>query len=130
MFSQPMRYIKIMENNQKYAVIKVGGTQYLVGEGDELELMRLFQPEEQKLIFDQVLLAKDGRGVKIGQPLVVGTTVEAKVEKHFRGDKIRVATYKAKSRYRRVKGHRDSLTKVRIEKIFSGKQSEKMKNLK
>jgi large subunit ribosomal protein L21 len=107
-----------MTDNQRYAVIRAGGSQYLVREGDEIEVMRLGKPEGEKLVFDQVLLVKDGDEVKVGGPTVEGAKVEAKVEKHLRGDKIRVATYKAKSRYRRVKGHRDELTKVKIEKIY------------
>lgn len=107
-----------MNDNQRYAVVRVGGSQYLVREGDEIEVMRLTKPEGEKLVFDQVFLVKDQESVKVGGPTVEGAKVEAMVEKHFRGDKIRVATYKAKSRYRRVKGHRDELTKVKIEKIY------------
>lgn len=107
-----------MKDNQKYAVIKVGGSQYRVGEGDELDVPLLSQPEKANIVFDQVLLVKDSGGIRVGQPLVSGAKVEAKVEKHFRGDKIRVATYKAKSRQRRVKGHRDELTRIKIIKII------------
>lgn len=108
----------VVEKNKVYAVIKVGGSQYRVGEGDELDVPLLSQPEKANIVFDQVLLAKDSDGVRVGQPLVSGAKVEAKVEKHFRGDKIRVATYKAKSRQRRVRGHRDELTRVKVEKIY------------
>jgi len=107
----------VMEESKKYAVIKVGGSQYRVGEGDEIDVLRLPEPEKAKITFDQVLLVKDSIGVKVGRPLVDGAKVEAKIEKHFRGDKIRVATYKAKSRQRRVKGHRDELSRLKIIKI-------------
>src|SRR3989338_329733 len=106
-----------MEESKKYAVIKVGGSQYRVNEGDEIDVLSLPQPEKANITFDQALLFKNADGVKVGQPLVSGVKVEAEVVKHFRGDKIRVATYKAKSRYRRVKGHRDELTRLRIIKI-------------
>jgi large subunit ribosomal protein L21 len=107
-----------MNNNlDKYAVIKVGGEQYRVAEGDEIDVFRLPDKENSKLFFEQVLLVKDTGGIKVGRPVVEGAKVEAKVEKHFRGDKIRVATYKAKSRYRKVKGHRDELTRIRIGKV-------------
>ncbi len=107
-----------MEEIKKYAVVKIGGEQYRVGEGDEIEVFRLPEAENKKIVFDQVLLVKSDESVKVGRPLVTGAKVEAEVEKHFRGDKIRVATYKAKSRYRKVKGHRDELTRVRVEKIY------------
>lgn len=103
--------------NDKYAVAKVGGSQYLMREGDEIDVFLLSEPEKADVIFDQVLLVGDSGGVKVGRPLVDGAKVEAKVEKHFRGDKIRVATYKAKSRQRKVKGHRDELTRIKIIKI-------------
>ncbi len=106
-----------MEEGKKYAIIKVGGSQYRVGEGDEIDVALLPEASSANVTFDQVLLVKDSGGVKVGRPVVSGAKVEVKVEKHFRGDKIRVATYKAKSRYRRVKGHRDELTRVRIGKV-------------
>ena len=108
--------------NDKYAVVKVGGSQYLMREGDEIDVFLLSEPEKADVIFDQVLLVKDSSGIKIGRPLVDGARVEVKVEKHFRGDKIRVATYKAKSRQRRVKGHRDELTRVKITNIIVNEQ--------
>ena len=108
--------------NDKYAVVKVGGSQYLMREGDEIDVFLLSEPEKADVIFDQVLLVKDSGGIKIGRPLVDGARVEVKVEKHFRGDKIRVATYKAKSRQRRVKGHRDELTRVKITNIIVNEQ--------
>lgn len=90
----------------------------MVREGDELDVMRLSDAEAAKIIFDQVLLVKNEDKIKVGRPTVEGAKIQAEVEKHFRGDKIRVATYKAKSRYRRVKGHRDELTRVKVEKIY------------
>ncbi len=107
-----------MEKSNKYAVIKVGGSQYRVSEGDEIDVLSLPEPEKANITFDQVLLVKDSGEIKVGQALVGGAKVEARVEKHFRGEKIRVATYKAKSRQRRVKGHRDELTRVKVEKIY------------
>jgi len=106
-----------MEETQKYAIIKVGGSQYRVSEGDEIDVFRLPEEEKKKIVLDQVLLVKNNSKVMVGQPLVAGAKVEAETVKRFRGDKIRVATYKAKSRYRRVKGHRDELTRVKVEKI-------------
>lgn len=101
----------------KYAVVKMSGAQYRVTEGDELDVFQIEGKEGDKVEFKEVLLYEDGDKIEVGQPLVKGAVVKAIIVKNFRGEKIRVATYKAKSRYRRVKGHRDELTRVRIEKI-------------
>jgi large subunit ribosomal protein L21 len=100
----------------KYAIIKTGGKQYKVAEGDIIEIDKL--PEETgKVVFDQVLLLVTDNGVKIGKPTVTGEKVEGKVLGSFKGTKIRVSKFKSKVRYRRVTGFRASLTKVQIEKI-------------
>lgn len=101
----------------KYAVIQVAGRQFRVQEGDELELDKIEQKEGERLDFDKVLLLVENGEIKIGRPYLSGVIVKAKVVSQFKGPKIRVATYKAKSRYRRVKGFRHQLTKVKIEKI-------------
>lgn len=100
-----------------YAVFKTGGKQYGVYENEELRVEKLPQKEDEKVIFDQVLLVKKKKKVLIGHPQVKQAKVIAKVISQFKDKKIRVATYKAKSRYRKVKGHRQLKTLVRIEKI-------------
>lgn len=112
--------IGLVNKDGRYAVIKAAGAQHLVGEGEELDLFRLAADEGKKITFAEVLLLRDGAKVKVGRPLVKGAKVEATVVKHHRGEKLRVATYKAKSRYRRVLGHRDELTRVKVEKIAEG----------
>lgn len=101
----------------KYAVIKTGGKQYKVSEGDIIEVDRLSLTKDGKVIFDQVLLLATDAGVKIGKPTVNGVTVAAKFLSDLRGEKIRVSKFKSKVRYRRVTGFRAALTKVQIEKI-------------
>ena len=101
----------------KFAVIKIGKSQYKVVEGDELDVDKIEGKKGKALIFDEVLLLVDDKKVKIGKPLVKGAKAKAKIVDQFKGKKIRVATYKAKSRYRRVKGFRALLTKIKIEKI-------------
>ena len=103
----------------KYAVIKTGGKQYRVSEGDEIEIEKIVTPEGKTHTFNEVLLLVDEKKLKIGQPQAAGVKVKTKVLSHFKGKKIRVATYKAKSRYRRVKGHRQQLTRVKILSILS-----------
>lgn len=101
----------------QYVVIKTGGKQYKLSEGDEVELEKLPYDNNQEVIFDEVLLFVSDNDIKIGKPFIPGITVKAKVLEQKKGEKIRVAKFRAKSRYRRVMGHRQLLTKVRIEKI-------------
>lgn len=103
----------------KFAVAKIGSSQYKVAEGDEIDVDKIEGKKGSKLIFNQVLLLVDGEKVSVGQPLVKDAQIEAKILEQFKGKKIRVATYKAKSRYRRVKGFRPLLTKIKIEEIIS-----------
>ena len=104
-------------DNHEYAVISWGNQQYQVSPDEEIDVLGLGDKKEgEKVSFDKVLLAKN-KEIKIGQPLVAKASVEAEILKHFRGEKIRVATYRAKSRYRRVKGFRPNFTRLRILKI-------------
>ncbi|GIW61605.1 MAG: 50S ribosomal protein L21 [Patescibacteria group bacterium] len=111
----------------KYAVIKTGGKQYKVAEGDIIEVERLQTSPNNNVTFSDVLLYKDNENVMFGQPTVEGISVIGKVLDHIRGEKIRVATFKSKVRYRRVKGHRQELSKIKIESIVS---SDKLLNKK
>lgn len=101
-----------------YAVIKTGGKQYRVSEAEELAIEKLAEEEGKKVIFDQVLLLKKKDKFFIGQPVVRKAQVEAQVVSQFKDKKIRVAKFRAKSRYRKVKGHRQAKTKVKIQKIY------------
>lgn len=100
-----------------YAIIKTGGKQYKVAEGDTILIEKLEVAEGEVVVFDQVLTCVNGADVKIGQPLVQGASVKAKVVEHGKGKKIFVFKYKAKSNYRRRQGHRQPFTRVEIEKI-------------
>ena len=98
-----------------YAVVKIGGKQYRVSEGQTLEVENLGDTDG-KAEFEVLLLVTD-KGVKIGKPKVAGSKVKAKVLKNLKGEKVRVAKFKSKVRYRRVTGFRPSLTQIQIEKI-------------
>src|SRR6266404_5853996 len=100
-----------------YAVIKSGGKQFKVSNGDVLEVDRLPQEEGDKISFDEVLLLVSEAGVKIGKPYLTGEKVQATLVSHIKGEKVRVAKFKSKVRYRRVNGFRASLSKVQIEKL-------------
>ncbi len=104
---------------KKYAVIKIAGSQCKVSEADEIEVNKIEGKKDSLLTFEEVLLLVDDKKIRIGQPLVKGVKVKARIIDQFKGKKIKVATYKAKSRFRKVKGSRSLLTKIRIEKIVS-----------
>lgn len=98
----------------KYAVIKLQGKQYQVQEGDSFVVDSLAQKDGEKIEISEVLLVVDGDKRKVGQPLVKGAKVTLEVLSHQKGDKIRVAKFKAKSKYRRVRGHRQLQSTVKV----------------
>lgn len=100
-----------------YAIIKTGGKQYKVAEGDEVIVEKLEVAEGDSVTFKEVLTIVDGENVKIGQPKVEGAKVTGKVVKNGKGPKIRIFKFKHKTNYRRRQGHRQPFTKVKIEKI-------------
>ncbi len=100
-----------------YAVIKTGGKQYRVAEGDVLNVEKLNAEAGSEVVFDEVLTVVNDTDVKIGQPVVEGAKVTAKVVEQGKGEKILVFKYKAKSNYRKRQGHRQPFTKVEISKI-------------
>ena len=101
----------------KKAVIKTGGKQYLVAEGDKLTVEKLAGEAGDKVVFDQVMLLFDDTKTDIGMPIVTGAKVEAEILKAGKGDKVVVFKMKAKKGYRVKKGHRQPLTEVKISKI-------------
>ena len=102
-----------------YAVIKTGGKQYRVGNGDVIKVERLAGEVGQKIAFDQVLMVGgEGDGaVQIGSPLVVGAQVTAEVLEQARAPKIIVFKKKRRKNYRRKRGHRQLQTVLRIRDI-------------
>lgn len=101
----------------KYAVIRTGGKQYKVSEGDVLEIEKIEGKEKDKIVLDQVLLVRQEKKLLIGKPFLAKAKVKAEILAQFKDKKIRVAKFKAKSRYRRVRGHRQQKTKIKILKI-------------
>lgn len=100
-----------------YAIIKTGGKQYRVSEGDVITIEKLEAAAEETVTFDEVLTVVNDSDVKVGLPLVDGAKVTGKVLEHGKAKKILVFKYKSKSNYRRRQGHRQPFTKVRIESI-------------
>jgi len=103
------------------AVIKTGGKQYKVKEGDKVKVEKLDAEKDASVELDQVLLIsdEDGKDVTIGSPMIAGAKVSAKVLSHGRAKKIDVIKYKRKVRYRRKYGHRQEYTEILIEKIIA-----------
>lgn len=100
----------------KYAVIKTGGKQYKVTEGQSLLVEKLNIEKNKPIEFDNVLLLVEDDKTKIGQPQL-DVKVRAKVLDQVRAEKIDIFKYKAKTGYHKKMGHRQNLTKIQIEKI-------------
>ena len=100
-----------------YAVFKTGGKQYRVKPGDTLDVELLPNDVDSIAEFEEVLALSDGGEVTIGSPLVVGAKVTAQVVSHYKDRKLMVFKYKAKNRYRRKRGHRQTYTRLRIQDI-------------
>lgn len=103
----------------KFAVIKTGGKQYLVKEGQPLKIEKIAGEKGSQVVFDKVLLIAndDGSEARVGKPHVEGAKVDAEILEQGRGDKVMIIKYKRKVRYHRRKGHRQDFTKVKILKI-------------
>ena len=100
-----------------YAVIKTGGKQYRVQQGDVIFVEKINSQADEAVTFDEVLLVGDGDQTKIGAPTVAGAKVEGKVLGQVKGKKIVVYKYKAKKNERKKQGHRQPYTKVEITAI-------------
>ena len=100
-----------------YAVIKTGGKQYRVQQGDVIFVEKIDAQEDEQVTFEEVLLVNDGEATKIGTPVVEGAKVEAKVLAQVKAKKIVVYKYKAKKNERKKQGHRQPYTKVEITAI-------------
>ena len=99
------------------AVFVTGGKQYAVCEGDVVFIEKLDVQADETVTFEEVLFVGEGADAKFGTPVVEGAKVEAKVLKNGKGKKIRVATYKPKKGEKRVMGHRQPYTQVKITSI-------------
>jgi len=100
------------------AVIRTGGKQYLVSEGDVIDVEKIPSDKKDKITFDEVLLfANDKDEVELGDPVIKGAKVEAELVEQFRDKKVVVFKMKRRKRYRKTQGHRQNLTKIKITKI-------------
>ena len=97
-----------------YAVIKTGGKQYRVQEGDKIDVEKLAVDVDDEIRFVEVLLVNDGSATTVGAPFVDGASVTAKVVDQFRGKKGIAFKFKRRQGYHKTKGYRRSLTKLEI----------------
>src|SRR5512143_1847270 len=102
-----------------YAIVKVCGCQYLVKEGDVLTVPHLESEPGAKLPLDVLFLRTDDKAV-VGTPTVPGAQVEAEVIGHTRAAKVTIYKFIRRENYRRKKGHRQQLTRVKISRINPG----------
>ena len=100
-----------------YAIVEIAGQQFKVAKDQKVFVHRLAQEEGSNISFDQVLLLDDGKAVTLGAPAITGASVEAKVVKHLKGDKVIVFKKKRRKGYRVKNGHRQALTEILIEGI-------------
>ena len=100
-----------------YAIVDIAGQQFKVAKNQKIYVHRLEAKTGSKVSFDQVLLMDDGVKVTIGAPAIANASVEAKVVKHLKDDKVIVFKKKRRKGYRVKNGHRQSLTQIVIESI-------------
>ena len=103
-----------------YAVIKSGGKQHKVSEGEEILLEKLSLDEGEVIEFSEVLAVNKNGNLNVGKPLLEGAVVKGKVINHLKTKKISVIKMKRRKDYRKKQGHRQNLTKLKIESISYG----------
>mgnify|MGYP001812338191 CR=1 FL=1 len=103
-----------------YAVVKTGGKQYKVSEGETFKVEKLDAEAGASIDLDQVLMFADGDDVKIGTPLIEGGKVTATVKSHGRGKKVEIVKFKRRKKYDLHKGHRQDYTELEVTGITTG----------
>ena len=100
-----------------YAIVDIAGQQFKVEKDQKLFVHRLEVEEGKKVSFDKVLLIDSGSKVSVGDPVVKGASVDAKVISHMKGDKVLVFKKKRRKGYQKLNGHRQYMTQIQIEGI-------------
>lgn len=113
-----------------FAVIKTGGKQYVVKEGDVLQIEKLGLEAGRKILLDRVLLIEDGEKTLIGTPVLQNAVIRAEILKNLKGEKVLVFKKKRRKQFRRTRGHRQPLTEIRIERIIADKSAVPAEELK
>lgn len=100
-----------------YAVIKTGGKQYRVSEGEEIRVERIKGNVGDTVAFEEVLLTSDGEAVQVGQPCIENARVIGRITRQAKDKKVLVIKFKRRKGYRRKKGHRQHFTQLRIDAV-------------
>ena len=100
-----------------YAIVEIAGQQFKVSKGDEIFCNRFNGEIDSSISFDKVLLIDNDGSTRVGTPVLEGAKVDAKIIKHLRADKVLVFKKKRRKGYQTLNGHRQDLSKVRIENI-------------
>jgi len=100
-----------------YAIVEIAGQQFKVEKDQKVYVHRLQHEEGASIEFDRVLLLQDGSSISVGAPTVAGALVKATVLSHLKGDKVIVFKKKRRKGYRKLNGHRQCFTQIKIEAI-------------
>ncbi|GAB5604579.1 50S ribosomal protein L21 [Sideroxyarcus sp. TK5] len=100
-----------------YAVIKTGGKQYRVVQGETLKIETVAGDVGGEIVLDKVLAVGDGAGIKIGKPMLEGATVKATIISNGRHDKVTIFKMRRRKHYQKHQGHRQNYTEIRIDGI-------------
>lgn len=103
-------------------VVEIGGKQYKVIKGQVLDVEKLPEMKNGSILFDKILLYVSNSDFKIGRPYIENFAVRAKVLENLKTKKIGVRRFKAKSRYRKVFGHRQHISRIQIQDIIPSKK--------
>lgn len=103
-----------------YAVIKTGGKQYRISEGDIIEVELLSSDENQGVLFKEVLLLHDGSQLQVGNPCIPGASVAGTLLDYVKGDKVVAFKYKKRKNYARKVGHRQKYARLKVTSINKG----------
>ncbi len=100
-----------------YAVIKTGGKQYRVNQGETLKIETVAGDVGGAIVLDQVLMVGNGDKVSVGKPLLSGASVKATIVSHGRHDKVSIFKMRRRKHYQKHQGHRQNYTEIRIDGI-------------
>ncbi len=100
-----------------YAVVKTGGKQYKVSEGDVLNIEKIEGDKGNAVVFDEVLMVSSDSDIKVGTPYVTGVKVTGEIIARIKAPKIMVFKMKRRKGYRKKTGHRQELTSLKIKEI-------------
>ncbi len=100
-----------------YAIVEIGGHQFKIEKDQKLFVNLLDNEAGSELEFDKVMLLADGDKIQVGQPVVDGARVKARVLEHVKSDKVLVFKKKRRKGYQKMNGHRQPMTQIQIEEI-------------